>query len=293
MIRSSAIAASPLDAAAARIAAALHRLSTDTPARRAVAHLARGKIAVFAPETAENHDGGICAAAGWAHQAASDGARAGAAPRLHGGSRVDVSRARRPRRSSRPPGRPACVMSTPRRSTVSAWPSGRSAMRCATIRARNGRCRPKSGGCCGPTRPGLRRRRRHHPLPFDPVYDYSYDAIMPRSAEDSLQRLGSGADRHPLRARYRHLPARRRAPRSDEDVARDSGYRALESLHGRQRGSGRSASASTSGKCCSRRWNGASGTPSCWPAALYAPRTSATLDDLLPKCLARRGPRSS
>src|SRR5665213_3177178 len=30
---------------------------------------------------------------------------------------------------------------------------------------------------------------RHHPLPFDPVYDYSYDGIM-RSFEVSLQRLG-------------------------------------------------------------------------------------------------------
>src|SRR5438067_11474307 len=29
----------------------------------------------------------------------------------------------------------------------------------------------------------------HHAMPFDPVYDYSYDGIM-RSFEDSLQRLG-------------------------------------------------------------------------------------------------------
>jgi aryl-alcohol dehydrogenase-like predicted oxidoreductase len=70
---------------------------------------------------------------------------------------------------------------------------------------------------------------RHHPLPFDPVYDYSYDGIM-RSFEDSLQRLGlaridilyvhdigvyqHGAEAHP--ALMRSL--------------RESGYRALESL---------------------------------------------------------------
>ncbi len=30
---------------------------------------------------------------------------------------------------------------------------------------------------------------RRHPLPFDPIYDYSYDGVM-RSFEDSLQRLG-------------------------------------------------------------------------------------------------------
>lgn len=31
----------------------------------------------------------------------------------------------------------------------------------------------------------------HHPLPFDTVYDYGYDATM-RSFEDSLQRIGTG-----------------------------------------------------------------------------------------------------
>ena len=67
------------------------------------------------------------------------------------------------------------------------------------------------------------------PMPFEPIYDYSYDGIM-RSFEDSLQRLGlaridilyvhdigtmtHGNEAHP---RLMH-------------VLRDSGYRALESL---------------------------------------------------------------
>ena len=68
---------------------------------------------------------------------------------------------------------------------------------------------------------------RRHPMPFDPVYDYSYDGIM-RSVEDSLQRLGlaridilyvhdigvyqHGAEAHPALMR----------------TLRESGYRALE-----------------------------------------------------------------
>jgi D-threo-aldose 1-dehydrogenase len=47
---------------------------------------------------------------------------------------------------------------------------------------------------------------RRHPLPFEAVYDYSYDGIM-RSFEDSFQRPRPGADRHPLCARYRRLSA--------------------------------------------------------------------------------------
>ncbi len=37
--------------------------------------------------------------------------------------------------------------------------------------------------------PDARNSGMHDPLPFHPVYDYSYDAVM-RSFEDSLQRLG-------------------------------------------------------------------------------------------------------
>ena len=99
-------------------------------------------------------------------------------------------------------------------------------------------------------------------MPFDAVFDYSYDAIM-RSFEDSLLRLGlaridilyvhdigamqHGADAHPEIMR----------------TFRTSGYRALEEL----RRAGRSVSASTSGKSCWRRWSGVSGTPSFSPGA--------------------------
>ncbi|MBV9351686.1 MAG: aldo/keto reductase [Mycobacterium sp.] len=70
---------------------------------------------------------------------------------------------------------------------------------------------------------------RHHPLPFEPGYDYSYDGVM-RSFEDSLQRLGlaridilyvhdigamqHGAEAHPQLMR----------------TLREGGYRALEEL---------------------------------------------------------------
>jgi D-threo-aldose 1-dehydrogenase len=44
-----------------------------------------------------------------------------------------------------------------------------------------------SGDFAQPARQAERCRR--HPLPFEAVYDYSYDGIM-RSFEDSFQRLG-------------------------------------------------------------------------------------------------------
>ena len=82
-----------------------------------------------------------------------------------------------------------------------------------------------------PNPTGMHPDGRHHPLPFDPIYDYSYDGIM-RSFEDSLQRLGlaridilyvhdigtyqHGAEAHPALMR----------------TLRESGYRALESLRG-------------------------------------------------------------
>src|SRR6267142_1530181 len=70
---------------------------------------------------------------------------------------------------------------------------------------------------------------RRHPLPFDAVYDYSYDGIM-RSFEDSFQRLGLaridilyvhdiGAYQHGEELNRQHLK-----------VLRDSGYKALEEL---------------------------------------------------------------
>ena len=47
----------------------------------------------------------------------------------------------------------------------------------------------KVGRLLRPNPTGVHPDGRRHPLPFDPVYDYSYDGIM-RSFEDSLQRLG-------------------------------------------------------------------------------------------------------
>ncbi len=125
---------------------------------------------------------------------------------------------------------------------------------------------------------------RRHVMPFEPVYDYSYDGIM-RSFEDSLQRLGlsridilyvhdigiyqHGGEAHPALMR----------------ILRDSGYRALEELR-------RSGAVSAIGIGVNERevllealeWGE-------WDAFLLAGRYTlleqAPLDDLLPKCLAR------
>jgi D-threo-aldose 1-dehydrogenase len=130
---------------------------------------------------------------------------------------------------------------------------------------------------------GIHADGRHHPLPFDPVYDYSYDGIM-RSFEDSLQRLGLGRIDilyvHDIGV-YQHgataHPALMR-------TLRDSGYRALEELRG-------SGTVSAIGIGVNERevlleameWGQ-------WDAFLLAGRYTlleqAPLDDLLPKCLA-------
>ena len=47
----------------------------------------------------------------------------------------------------------------------------------------------KVGRLLRPRRTTAEDTERRHPMPFDPVYEYSYDAVM-RSFEDSLQRLG-------------------------------------------------------------------------------------------------------
>src|ERR1700731_5048888 len=141
----------------------------------------------------------------------------------------------------------------------------------------------KVGRLLRPNPTGVHADDRHHPLPFDPVYDYSYDGIM-RSFEDSLQRLGlaridilyvhdigvhqHGAEAHP--ALMRSL--------------RESGYRALESLRG-------SGAVQAIGIGVNERevlleameWGA-------WDAFLLAGRYTlleqAPLDDLLPKCVA-------
>jgi D-threo-aldose 1-dehydrogenase len=140
----------------------------------------------------------------------------------------------------------------------------------------------KVGRLLRPNPTGVYADGRHHPLPFDPVYDYSYDGIM-RSVEDSLQRLGlaridilyvhdigvyqHGAEAHPGLMR----------------ALRESGYRALESLRG-------SGVVQAIGIGVNERevlleameWGA-------WDAFLLAGRYTlleqAPLDDLLPKCV--------
>jgi len=141
----------------------------------------------------------------------------------------------------------------------------------------------KVGRLLKPNATGVHADGRHHPLPFDPVYDYSYDGIM-RSFEDSFQRLGLakidilyvhdiGVYQHGPQGHPPHMKA-----------LRDSGYRALESLRG-------SGAILAFGIGVNERevlleameWGQ-------WDAFLLAGRYTlleqAPLDDLLPKCLA-------
>jgi D-threo-aldose 1-dehydrogenase len=141
----------------------------------------------------------------------------------------------------------------------------------------------KVGRLLRPNPTGEHADGRHHPLPFDPVYDYSYDGIM-RSFEDSFQRLGLaridilyvhdiGVYQHGPEGHPPHMKA-----------LRDSGYRALESLRG-------SGAIAAFGIGVNERevlleameWGQ-------WDAFLLAGRYTlleqAPLDDLLPKCVA-------
>ncbi len=122
---------------------------------------------------------------------------------------------------------------------------------------------------------------RRYPLPYEPVYDYSYDGVM-RSFEDSLQRLGlaridilyvhdigamqHGAGAHPRL--MRHL--------------REGGYRALEKL--RAAGTVRAIGIGVNEREVlleAMEWGD-------WDAFLLAGRYTlleqAPLDDLLPEC---------
>ncbi|MGE0257174.1 MAG: aldo/keto reductase [Alphaproteobacteria bacterium] len=130
---------------------------------------------------------------------------------------------------------------------------------------------------------GVHPDGRRHPLPFDPVYDYSYDGIM-RSHEDSLQRLGLaridilyvhdiGAYQHGKEAH----PALMR-------ILRESGYRALEALRGG--GAVRAVGIGVNEREVlleAMEWGQ-------WDAFLLAGRYTlleqAPLDDLLPRCVA-------
>ena len=119
------------------------------------------------------------------------------------------------------------------------------------------------------------------PMPFEPVYDYSYDGVM-RSFEDSLQRLGLARIDilliHDIGARQ-HGDAHPGLMR----ILRESGYRALESLRA-------AGSIAAIGIGVNERevllealeWGA-------WDAFLLAGRYTlleqAPIEDLLPKCL--------
>jgi len=139
----------------------------------------------------------------------------------------------------------------------------------------------KVGRLLRPNPTGQHADGRHHPLPFDPVYDYSYDGIM-RSFEDSFQRLGLARIDilyvHDIGA-YQHGEAHP----AHMKTLRESGYRALESLRG--------GAVSAIGIGVNERevlleameWGQ-------WDAFLLAGRYTlleqAPLDDLLPRCVA-------
>jgi D-threo-aldose 1-dehydrogenase len=122
------------------------------------------------------------------------------------------------------------------------------------------------------------------PMPFDVVYDYSYDGIM-RSFEDSFQRLGLAHIDillvHDIGA-YQHGDA---AHPCLMKTLRESGFRALEELR-------RSGAVSAIGLGVNERevCIEAMGFGD-WDAFLLAGRYTlleqAPLDDLLPLCLAR------
>jgi D-threo-aldose 1-dehydrogenase len=124
---------------------------------------------------------------------------------------------------------------------------------------------------------GNRRR-----MPFDAVYDYSYDGIM-RSFEDSLQRLGLARIDilyvHDIGTMQHGSEAHPRLMRT----LRDGGYRALESL--RDGGAVRAIGIGVNEREVlleALEWGA-------WDAFLLAGRYTlleqAPLDDLLPKCL--------
>ena len=120
------------------------------------------------------------------------------------------------------------------------------------------------------------------PMPFDAVFDYSYDAIM-RSLEDSLQRLGLAR----IDILFVHdIGARQHGPEAHPAIMsafREGGYRALEELR-------RSGVVQAIGIGVNERevlleameWGA-------WDAFLLAGRYTLLeqepLDDLLPKCV--------
>jgi D-threo-aldose 1-dehydrogenase len=121
-----------------------------------------------------------------------------------------------------------------------------------------------------------------HPMPFNLVFDYSYDGIL-RSFEDSLQRLGLAQIdilyAHDIGAREHGKEAHPRIMR----VFREGGYRALEELRasGQVRAIGIGVNESQV-LLEAMEWGP-------WDVFLLAGRYTlleqAPLDDLLPRCL--------
>ena len=141
----------------------------------------------------------------------------------------------------------------------------------------------KVGRLLRPNPAGVFADGRHHPLPFDPVYDYSYDGIM-RSFEDSFQRLGLARIDilyvHDIGS-YQHGAA---AHPALMQTLRDSGYRALENL--RAGGTVKAIGIGVNEREVlleALEWGA-------WDAFLLAGRYTLLeqmpLDDLLPKCVA-------
>jgi D-threo-aldose 1-dehydrogenase len=134
--------------------------------------------------------------------------------------------------------------------------------------------RPQANPAAGETQP--------RPMPFDAVFDYSYDAVM-RAFEDSLQRLGLAR----IDILYVHdIGAMQHGQEKHPAVMyafRDGGYRALEELRGG--GVVRAIGIGVNEREVlleAMEWGD-------WDAFLLAGRYTlleqAPLDDLLPKCL--------
>ena len=139
----------------------------------------------------------------------------------------------------------------------------------------------KVGRLLRPRRTAAEDTERRHPLPFDPVYDYSYDAVM-RSFEDSLQRLGLARIDilyvHDIGVMQHGAAAHPRLMRT----LRDGGYRALEEL--RAAGTVRAIGIGVNEREVlleAMEWGD-------WDAFLLAGRYTlleqAPLEDLLPRC---------
>jgi D-threo-aldose 1-dehydrogenase len=139
----------------------------------------------------------------------------------------------------------------------------------------------KVGRLLRPSRTPAENIERRQPLPFDPVYDYSYDGVM-RSFEDSLQRLGLAR----IDILYVHdIGAMQHGQEAHPGLMRnlrDGGYRALEKL--RAAGAVRAIGIGVNEREVlleAMEWGD-------WDAFLLAGRYTlleqAPLEDLIPKC---------